>query len=649
VSANLEFTQTIRDPVHGAIPVTELETRLLKTRCLSKLRWIKQMGLAFFSFPGANHTRFEHSIGTMHVASLMFDKLSRSSMSDNDRRQITRHMQEFRLAALFHDLGHAPFSHTMEEFFNRYPEYVPEKSNRDHEYYTKQIIKTNAEIAQSIQSKALIPEPLDLKYIADLSVGEEAVFGNLFSGSLDVDRLDYILRDNYYCGLPFGSIDLNALIAGLSVGKYKDKYRFFFSKDSLSFIEGFLISKFQLARTVFNHPKNRSMGLQFFDYLKKAFDEAIAYSKDRQVTLETISRLIHNQWTDYDIFYFIENPTETLRIYNSFNEKIQKTEITKIGESKISNILSGRSPDSAYPFARQTLSPHIKYDLYLLSRRPFSQRRLCDRLKETMLDIPFVKVEPYDITIQMQGETRNITEVSPLADSLAQSCLNEINLCFYAQEAPNKSIPESEIKELISELRKDDALTFPTDLLLLVNYYLYQWVQSQNDIREKNLFFQADTRFQAFFAEVTRGLSPIYPLTIQMQQAFQDLSNVKDITNACFPYYNRILKTDTDILSNLALIYSRLAVVEVPKGDSKVYYSRAERRIARAGREYVEKYILDTINSSVKSKLERNINSVLNKEKINILHCLKAETSHNSLEKKRIAEMKKDLLVCLGA
>lgn len=274
------------------------------------------MGLAFFSFPGANHTRFEHSIGTMHVASLMFDKLSRGNMDGPDRKQIARHMQELRLAALFHDLGHAPFSHTMEEFFNRYPEYVPETSSHGHEYYTKQIITNNLEIAQAINVKGLIPEPLDLKYIANLSVGDEPVFGNLFSGSLDVDRMDYILRDNYYCGLPFGSIDLNALIAGLSVEKRNEKYRIFFSKDTLSSIEGFLISKFQLARTVFNHPKNRSMALCFFDYLKSAYDEVLLFSKEKQKVLETISSLVHNHWTDYDIFYFIENPVETLRIYN---------------------------------------------------------------------------------------------------------------------------------------------------------------------------------------------------------------------------------------------------------------------------------------------------------------------------------------------
>jgi HD superfamily phosphohydrolase len=147
LQGNLNFIQTIQDPVHGPIPLTDLEVDLLKTQCVGKLRWIKQMGLAFFCFPGANHTRFEHSIGAMHVAYLMFDRLSRSENLNADEHQvIAKRIQDFRLAALFHDLGHAPFSHTLEEFFKRYPEYNPKGSKfHSHEYYTKAIIRNNSE------------------------------------------------------------------------------------------------------------------------------------------------------------------------------------------------------------------------------------------------------------------------------------------------------------------------------------------------------------------------------------------------------------------------------------------------------------------------------------------------------------------------
>lgn len=266
-----------------------------------------------------------------------------------------------------------------------------------------------------------------------------------------------------------------------------------------------------------------------------------------------------------------------------------------------------------------------------------------------MLDITFVKVEPYDVTIQMQGETRNIREVSPLADALIKSCLNEVNLNYYAQQNPRKNIPEEEIRALVSELRKDGPNPFPTDLILLVTYYLYNWILKQNDIREKALFFQADTRLQAFFAEVTRGLTSPYQPTAQMQQAFPDLTKVKNITTTCFPFYNQIMKTDLDILSHLGLIYNRIAVVEVPEGASKKYYSRVERRIARVGREYVENYLLKAVNSQVKVKLEHNMNALLDLEKPKILECLKVEVEGNPMQKKIIAERKKDFLICLGA
>ena len=109
---SLKFVSSVRDPIYGNIQLTECEQEILKLPIMNRLKNIKQLGLAYLSFPGANHTRFEHSIGAMHVAYLMGQSL--------DLEEIQ--MITLRLAALLHDVGHPPFSHTLEflsKMFNR--------------------------------------------------------------------------------------------------------------------------------------------------------------------------------------------------------------------------------------------------------------------------------------------------------------------------------------------------------------------------------------------------------------------------------------------------------------------------------------------------------------------------------------------------
>ncbi len=125
----IKYVSSIRDPVYGTIPITECEQDVLRLPIINRLRGIKQLGLAYLAFPGANHTRFEHSLGAMHVASLMCQGLG-----------ISEHVtQLIRLAALLHDVGHPPFSHSIELAFNMFKEDFKDIPTEkfSHEYWTE--------------------------------------------------------------------------------------------------------------------------------------------------------------------------------------------------------------------------------------------------------------------------------------------------------------------------------------------------------------------------------------------------------------------------------------------------------------------------------------------------------------------------------
>jgi HD superfamily phosphohydrolase len=253
----LEWVQTLRDPIWGEIPITEVEKQIIQTEAFYRLRGIKQLGFAYLAFPGAVHSRFEHSLGAMHATDMLLKMVNRDSTGprlsiESFERQLLR------LAALLHDIGHPPFSHAMEKLFTYYPQLLrvddqnfskifngkPEEkivemiARGRHEFFTEWIICNDPEITDVLRhwiketrGEVLNPEILELditttirQVIAKLAVGQPVekrytaeklfalirIFKSIMSGDIDADKIDYIRRDNYYCGLPH-SLDLASL------------------------------------------------------------------------------------------------------------------------------------------------------------------------------------------------------------------------------------------------------------------------------------------------------------------------------------------------------------------------------------------------------------------------------------------------------
>ena len=183
--------KTIKDSVHDHIRIDGVARDLLDTPEIQRLRRIRQLGTVSMVYPSANHTRFEHSLGVYHLACEALEYL------DIDGRQAER----VHAAALLHDVGHGPFSHNLESLTHR-------RTGRYHDDVHE--LLTNGAVGDVLRDHNLEPAA-----IADLVAGEGR-FGQLVSGELDVDRMDYLVRDAHHTGVPYGTIDHGRLIRELT-------------------------------------------------------------------------------------------------------------------------------------------------------------------------------------------------------------------------------------------------------------------------------------------------------------------------------------------------------------------------------------------------------------------------------------------------
>lgn len=193
---------SIRDPVHGFIRADRLEAALVDSRPMQRLRSIQQLGIMSLVYPGAVHSRFSHALGAMALAGQAFDALSARAGGDLAARLGPRERRLVRAAALLHDLGHAPYSHSAEELF---------AGGIDHEQMTRRLLAS--EEMTAIFDR--FGDGLTAAEVAALLAGEPdgpPLLYQIVSGELDVDKMDYLLRDSLFCGVRYGSFDLARLL-----------------------------------------------------------------------------------------------------------------------------------------------------------------------------------------------------------------------------------------------------------------------------------------------------------------------------------------------------------------------------------------------------------------------------------------------------
>lgn len=216
----MDRMHSIRIPIHGFVEFSDWERDIINHPVFQRLRRIRQLAFSEHIYPGSVHSRFEHSIGVMHVATRLFNGIrSRYSSVLQNRLgvkgvSLERAKTLVRLAALLHDVGHAPFSHTSEDLM---------PSGYEHEDYSVQLI--THEMRDVIDNHDFNRRELQITgqeiasfYMGDPDVPEEHLFWKeLVSGQLDADRMDYLLRDSYHCGVEYGHFDLDRIVDTISI------------------------------------------------------------------------------------------------------------------------------------------------------------------------------------------------------------------------------------------------------------------------------------------------------------------------------------------------------------------------------------------------------------------------------------------------
>lgn len=253
---------SIRDPIHGFIQADELETALLKSRPMQRLRYVHQLGVTYLVYPGAEHSRFNHTVGVMHLAGRIYDALAARSEGLLPEGPTSRERRLVRVAALVHDIGHAPFSHSAEDLF---------EDDIDHEEMTRRLLDTE-EMAGLFEKHGDGVDVESVKRILRKEGSEvEFLLSEIVSSELDVDKMDYLRRDSLYCGVQYGSYDLEQMIQTIVPIRDPENgaWRIGVDQNGVHALEGLVMARYYMFTQVYFNVTSKVMELHFAQWLRE--------------------------------------------------------------------------------------------------------------------------------------------------------------------------------------------------------------------------------------------------------------------------------------------------------------------------------------------------------------------------------------------
>lgn len=269
-------TDRVRCPIHGFIRYSKNERKIIDSEYFQRLRFIRQLGLTEYAYPGANHTRFEHSLGVMEMASAMFDSLAakKGETMEAELKQIPwfankplkKARQIVRLAALLHDTGHAPFSHAAEDVFHK----------EGHEALSIRIVREDEFLGKVIDeiwgdgTANQVASLLDTKNTLGQLAPQLRFLRDIISGEIDADRTDYLRRDAYHCGVEYGRFDHRRLIECLTLRQMAGGgLEIAVTRDGIHTVEALILARFQMNAQVYFHRIRRIYDHFLIEYHKE--------------------------------------------------------------------------------------------------------------------------------------------------------------------------------------------------------------------------------------------------------------------------------------------------------------------------------------------------------------------------------------------
>ena len=231
----LQEEKVFKDPVHRYVHVRDqVIWDLVKTKEFQRLRRIKQLGTLYLAFHSAEHSRFNHSLGVYEIVRRMIENFEEYPEWDSDDRLLALS------AALLHDLGHGPFSHTFEDIFHT-----------DHEEYTKKIILEDTEVNE-VLSRVSPDFPREVAEVINKTHPNKLVI-SMISSQIDADRMDYLQRDSFYTGVSYGNFDMERILRVMRPSKDEVLIK----ESGMHAVEDYLMSRYQMYWQVYFHPVSR--------------------------------------------------------------------------------------------------------------------------------------------------------------------------------------------------------------------------------------------------------------------------------------------------------------------------------------------------------------------------------------------------------
>lgn len=403
----LKETKVFKDPVHRYIYVSDqLIWQLIGTREFQRLRRIKQLGTSFLTFHGAEHTRFHHSLGVYEITRQLIDVFNGRADWDDQYRELTL------AAALLHDVGHGPFSHAFENVFGV-----------NHETWTERIILGDTEIKKVLDQ---VGEGFAEEVASIINkTHPNQLLVTMISSQLDVDRMDYLLRDAHFAGVSYGKFDLERMLRVLRPAPNQMVVK----QSGMHSIEDYIMRRYQMYWQVYLHPVTRSS-----DYLLKAI-------------LERAQELYLSGYP------FAIAPVHLMPL---FDQKMELRDFLGLDETIVyfyfqqwANEQDPILSDLSERFVDRKL---FKYVDYPAEKRELVHEKLCELFDAIGLNPTYYLLEdklsrlPYDlygdngeiskqpIMLQMKGgQMKEISQVSPLVQAIATSRQTDEKL-FFPQE-----------------------------------------------------------------------------------------------------------------------------------------------------------------------------------------------------------------------
>ena len=299
-------TYEFRDPIHGYVELDEWERDIINQPAFQRLRRIKQLAWTDMIYPGATHSRFEHSLGVMHVATRLFDALCKRNRaileSELGYKMLERQRKLIRLAALLHDIGHAPFSHAAEEIL---PIDTDSEQHYTHEQYSAAIVQYALRDVIESHPDNQKNYGFTVKDLSDFFLEtpspKNLLWRDLVSSQMDADRMDYLLRDAHHAGVAYGKYDLDRLAATVTVLERPDKegYTIGVEEDGVHAAEGLILARYMMFTQVYFHKTRIIYDYHLIEALKEILRDSGGHLPPPN-SAESINDYLN--WDDWRIF-----------------------------------------------------------------------------------------------------------------------------------------------------------------------------------------------------------------------------------------------------------------------------------------------------------------------------------------------------------